>query len=581
MANESVFTRVFKSIRFGLVSVLGISFFINLLMLASPLYMLQVYDRILTSRSVDTLLLLTIIVVAALATIGFLEAVRSGLMAKISHWMSQALSGETLNVSIKRTLRMEQPANVQSLRDLDTVRGFLTSPTVYPLVDAPWATIYLAAIFLLHPLLGWIALGGALVLLIIAIANDIGTRKRQQAASETAMQALQHAESTVRNADAVVAMGMAPHLVGCWNRANNASLEQQAVAGRRSAVLVSISKFIRLSLQVAILGTGAFLAIGGEISAGAIIAASILVGRALSPVDQAIVTWRSALAARAAYNRLKTHFHNQLDEIEKMSLPEPKGDLCVEALNFAFPGTGEAILKGIQFDLTAGETLALIGSSGSGKTTLVRLILGNLHPLSGHARLDGMDTEQWESADRGQYIGYLPQDVELFAGSVRQNIARMTEGDTEQVIEAARLADVHELIMRLPQGYDTQIGAQGMALSGGQRQRIGLARALYGNPRLVVLDEPNANLDQAGDEALAKVLDTLREHKVTTIIISHRPTVFEWVTKVAVLQDGSLRAFGPKEEVFNKAAASRNVSPARKMSPPTMTYKMETPDAIK
>jgi len=553
--NNNEFVNKFQNIRTGLFSILAVSFFINVLMLASPLYMLQIYDRVLTSRSTDTLLFLTIIVIGAIAIIGLLDAIRSNLMSRIGLWVSQSLSGETLRVAIIRTLRLEQASTVQSLRDLDAVSGFLTTPAIYPLFDAPWATIYLFVLFLLHPMLGWIALCGAAILIVLAIVNDRITRQSQKTAAETKMGALQHAESSIRNADVVEAMGMAPQLVEKWNKANNKAQSMQAATTTRSGALTATSKFIRLCIQVAILGYGALLVIDGEMTAGGIVAASILVGRALAPVDQAIGTWRSALAAKAAYERLKLHFQNQQVNDEQMELPRPRGDIAVEGLSYAYPGTNKPILRNINFQLPAGEILALIGPSGSGKTTLVRLLLGNLIAPAGHARLDGMDIAQWPSSDRGEHIGYLPQDVELFAGTVRENIARMTEGDAEQVIAAAKHADVHELILHLPKGYDTPIGTNGMVLSGGQRQRIALARALYGNPSFVVLDEPNANLDQEGNKALALSLEGLKERSVTTIIISHRSSVFDVVDKLMLLNEGAIVAYGTKEEVLQKAAS--------------------------
>jgi PrtD family type I secretion system ABC transporter len=413
------FVKKFQSIRTGLVAILAVSFFINLLMLASPLYMLQIYDRVLTSRSTDTLFFLTMIVIASIAAIGLLDAIRSNIMSRIGLWVSQSLSGDTLGVAIRRTLRLEQPATVQSLRDLDAVTGFLTTPAIYPLFDAPWTTIYLAVLFLLHPTLGWIALAGALLLLALAALNDRTTREAQKMAGDSKMGALHHAESSVRNADVVEAMGMAPQLVEKWNLANNRAQAMLAMTTSRSGAISATSKFFRLTIQVAILGYGALLVINGELSAGAIVAASILVGRALAPVDQAIGTWRSALAAKAAYLRLTLHFQNQKLSDENMELPPPAGNISVEGLSYAYPGTRVPILRNINFELPQGEIMGLIGPSGSGKTTLVRVLLGNLVAPAGHARLDGMDVAQWPSSDRGKHIGYLPQDVELFAGTIR------------------------------------------------------------------------------------------------------------------------------------------------------------------
>ncbi len=573
-SRSPLFSYVFRKIRTGVAAVLAISFFINLLMLASPLYMLQIYDRILTSRSIDSLLLLTLIVLAALATIGVLEWARSGLMSQLSLWISQSLSGEALRLAIQQQLAQSSGDAVLSLRDLDTVRGFITSPTVYPLVDAPWASIYLLALFLLHPWLGGIALGGALVLLLLAVLNDIGTRKRQEAAGVCARRALGHAEASVRNADVVTAMGMAPQLVEGWNHVHGLALQQQSEVNLSSGASIALAKFLRLSLQVAILGCGGYLAIEGVISAGTIVAGSILVARALAPVDQAIVTWRSALAAYSAYRRLQRHFHLHDRDCERMALPPPRGDVRAEGLVFAFPGQDEAALKGVSFALAAGETLVLAGASGSGKTTLVRVLLGNLAPQQGHARLDGLEIGQWDASSRTRYIGYLSQDVELFAGSVRENIARMTQGDPAAVVRAAKMADVHSMIMRLPEGYNTQIGASGLALSGGQRQRIGLARALYGNPRLVVLDEPHAHLDRSGERALFRALQLLKRQGVTCILITHRPQRFRWVDRVLILHEGRVRALGVPAQVLRKRLPSKSLAEIRPMTAPKLTFRM-------
>jgi len=531
-------------------------------MLATPLYMLQIYDRVLTSRSTDTLLFLTLIVIGAIAVIGLLDAIRSSLMGRIGRWINCALSGETLSVAIRKTLRLEQPANVQSLRDLDTVSGFLTTPAIYPLFDAPWASVYLVVLFLLHSLLGWIALGGAAVLVVLALVNDMATREAQRAAGETKMAALQQAEAAVRNADVVEAMGMTPQLVDRWNQSNDQAQAMLAGTVTRGAALSAASRFVRLGIQIAILGYGALLVIDGELTAGAIVAASILVGRALAPVDQAIGTWRSALLAKGSYDRLRLHFQRQQLDREKMELPRPRGEVTVEGLSYAYPGTRAAVLRNISFKLPAGNILALIGPSGSGKTTLVRVLLGNLVTPTGHARLDGMDMAQWASADRGRHVGYLPQDVELFAGTIRENIARMTEGDAAEVIEAAKRADVHEMIMRLPHGYDTPIGAGGMVLSGGQRQRVALARALYGDPSFVVLDEPNANLDQEGNQALIAALRGLKERGVTTIVISHRSSIFACIDKLLLLNAGVIAGYGPMDQVMKQANLSGQVTPA-------------------
>jgi PrtD family type I secretion system ABC transporter len=539
-----------QALRKGFFAVIGFSFAINLLMLASPLYMLQVYDRVLTSQSMDTLLWLTVIIGVALLTMGVLEAVRTSLMVRLSSWLEVKLSGTLLGASVFGHLRYGAQADVQGLRDLATFRTFFTGPGVFPIMDFPWTPLYFGVIFMLHPVLGWVAVGGAVVLFIVAILNEVTTRKPLQTASKENILALSQANAAVRNADVIEAMGFLPNLVKRWNTRNAKTLENQAMASHRSAVFTSTSKFLRLALQTAMLGGGAYFAVAGEMTAGSMIAASILVGRALAPIDQAINSWKGAVAARGAYQRIRDILSKTPIRGLAMPMPAPLGKLSVEKLTFSFPGSRKALLRSIEFQLEPGDLLGLIGPSGAGKTTLSRILLGNLIPMQGHARLDGMDMALWEPEDRGRHVGYLPQDVELFAGTIRENIARMSEGDPEIVTAAAKLAGVHELISRMPQGYDTDIGEGGMSLSGGERQRVALARALYGNPKLVVLDEPNASLDSVGEQSLLNALMALKAQHVTQVVISHRSGLLKHADKILVLNDGGVEAFGPRDEVF-------------------------------
>ena len=457
-----------------------ISAFVNLLMLTAPLYMLQVFDRVLTSRSADTLLLLSLIACVALLTLALLEGVRSFALARLGNWIDDRLSVSALQASVTGALRMGSKPSIQGLRDLATFRSFVGGPSVLPLMDAPWTPVFIAVVFLLHPLLGWMTIGGAVVLLLLAIVNELGTRALLQDAGTAQIDAMQQAESAVRNADAIEAMGMMDNLARQWHRRSAEALRLQRKAGERNSTVTSVSKFVRLTLQVAMLGIGAWLVIQNELTAGGMIAGTILLGRALAPVDQAINSWKAFIAARSAHRRLKESLAHTPTRIESIALPRPSGEVRCESVTYAHEGGGDPVLKNVSFDLPAGKTLGLIGPTASGKTTLARLLVGNLRPQLGHVRLDGMDISQWESSGRGQHIGYLPQDIELFGGSIRENIARMGEARDEHVIEAARLAGVHELVLRLPRGYETEIGDAGTSLSGGQRQRIALARALYG-----------------------------------------------------------------------------------------------------
>jgi PrtD family type I secretion system ABC transporter len=387
--------------------------------------------------------------------------------------------------------------------------------------------------------------------------NELATRKLLARSGTSSIHSLNQAQSAVHNADVIRAMGMAPNLIRRWQQQNAETLALQARASNRGGAITSASKFFRLMLQIAMLGTGAWLVLQAEVTPGVMIAGSILMARALAPVEQAIGTWRSAVAARDAYKRVKQLLAALPARPESMPLPAPSGKVSVEGLAYIHPGATDPVLRGVTFELNAGEAMGLIGPSAAGKTTLARLVVGNLTPRAGHARLDGMDVAEWDSEDRGQYIGYLPQDVELFSGTVRENIARMGEGDTEDIIAAAKLAGVHDLILRLPQGYETEIGDGGASLSGGERQRIALARALYGDARLIVLDEPNASLDSEGEAALVNALQTLSENNITLVVIAHRPSILRNMDKVLVLRDGAMSAFGPRDEVLPAVTAPR------------------------
>jgi len=381
-------------------------------------------------------------------------------------------------------------------------------------------------------------------------------------AGGAAQAAMSDAETAVRNADVVEAMGMMPAMLARWHKKNAEAIALQSVAGDKGGGISAVSKFLRLLLQIAVLTLGAWLVLRGELTSGGMIAGSILMARALAPVEQAIATWKTAVAARQAYDRLVLHLAAADNRAEGMPLPVPKGHLSGEGVLFAFPGQRDPLLRNINFALSPGESLGLIGPTASGKTTLARMIVGNLVPRAGCIRLDGMDVTQWDRADLGRHIGYLPQDIELFAGTVRENIARMGEGDPEAVVRAAQLAGVHQMVLGMAKGYDTEVGPSGAALSGGQRQRVGLARALYGNPRLVVLDEPNANLDSEGEVALMRALGFLKKAGVTTVVIAHRPAIVQGVDKLLALKDGAVMMFGPREEVLAKLRANQEQAQA-------------------
>lgn len=565
--SASILGLALRRCRRGLLAVVIFSFAVNLLMLTAPLYMLQVFDRVLTSRSIDTLLFLTLVAGIAFLTMWALEIARGRLMIGIGTWLDRQVSGPALESSVLAALG-RRSASTQAVRDVGILRTFLTGPAVFPIMDAPWTPLFIAVVFLLHPLLGWIGIGGAIVLFAFALANDRLTRRPLDRAGQASGRALGEAEAAARNADVVEAMGMRAAIVDRWHAVFDHALADQARASRRSVLITATSKMLRQALQVGVLGVGAWLVLGNELTPGGMIAASILVARALAPVEQAIGSWRTAVGARSAYRRLGEHLQTHMLPGPAMALPAPKGALKVEGVSYAHPGEKEPLLRGIGFALEPGESLGMVGPTAAGKTTLARLLVGNLRPQLGHVRLDGADVAVWNPADRGRHIGYLPQDVELFNGTVRDNIARLGEAEPDQVVEAAQLAGAHEMILTLPQGYESEIGLGGMALSGGQRQRIALARAAYGDPKLVVLDEPNANLDQVGESALLSALNAFKQRGASVVIIAHRPTVLSSVDKILVLRDGQVHLFGPRDEVLKTLAGGSRPKVVRSNAAP-------------
>ena len=529
------------------------SLFINLLMLTAPLYMLQIYDRVLASRSEPTLIVLTVLAGGLLLVMGGLDLIRSRVLVRVGVKMDALLNARVFSAVFAQALRGARGQRAQALRDLDSLRQFLTGPGPFAFFDAPWAPLYLAVVFIFHPVLGFVALAGAVVLFSMALINELVTRRPLQLANAQAIAANGFAEASLRNAEVLEALGMLPEIRKRWTAQHCQGLALQATASDRAATLTSWSKAVRISLQVAILGAGAALAIQQIITPGVMIAASILMGRALAPVEQAIGQWRHFVGARQAYRRLNELLQAIPEDEARLTLPKPEGRLAVEQLVAAPPGSQKPVLKGVSFKLEPGEALGVIGPSASGKSTLARNLVGVWGPQSGAVRLDGAEVQGWDAEELGPHLGYLPQDVELFAGNVAENISRFSaEAPPEAVVAAARAAGVHDMILQLDKGYDSEIGEQGCVLSGGQRQRVGLARALYGEPALVVLDEPNASLDAAGDEALTQAILGLKARGATVVVMAHRPSAIAAVDKLLMLREGRVEAFGPKEEVIAK-----------------------------
>ena len=544
---------VLRSLR-GVFLFVGLfSLFTNLAMLVAPLYMLQIYDRVLTSQSQDTLVMLTLLAVGLLVINAIVEVARSRLLVRVGTRLNAQLSPAVFASAFSARLKGSDRSLSEPLRNLDTLRSFLTGPGVIALFDAPWSPIYLGIIFLLHPLLGVVAVSGAIVIAGLAIASEFAVRSPLSEAGTGSRSSGDFTELVGRNAEVVHAMGMLGSLTRRWSRFHDYGAAWQAVASDRIAILQAIAKFIRMSLQIAILGTGAWLALNHQLSPGSMVAASIIMGRALAPVEMLIGQWRSIVAARQARQHLRSSLDLVDEEIPgRTVLPPPSGRLEASQVGMRFPGASAPVLSNISFDLKAGDSLGITGPSGAGKSTLARLLFGLHEPTFGHIRLDGAEIADWPREQVGEYVGYLPQDVELLSGTIAANIARFGPHDSVQIVDAAMLAGAHEMILGLPEGYDTCIGDGGRMLSGGQRQRIALARAVFGAARLIVLDEPNANLDVEGENALRASLIRLKERGRTVVVISHKPSVLGVVDNILVLTDGRVRLFGPRERVFSE-----------------------------
>ncbi|MEO3388486.1 type I secretion system permease/ATPase [Mesorhizobium sp. CAU 1741] len=550
----------------SILVVIGIfSLVINLLMLASPLYMLQVYDRVLVTGRTETLILLTVVVGGAMLILGLIDGLRSMIMVRMACWLTDRLSPGLIASGVRARLAGDT-AGAQPLRDLIQVQHFLSSQGLAALFDAPWTPIFLALVWLLHPTLGIFATVAALVLVALGLTNELLTRRATQSANTAQLIALQQAEATIRNAEVVRAMGMLPNLLERWRAGNEVVTRDTLSSSHLSAFILGITKAVRFFVQSATLGLGAYLVLRGEASGGVMIASSILLGRALAPIELVMGGWRSLTATRIAYGRLRSRMQSVPAEPARTRLPEPYGHVTLDKVSYMAPGKKEPIVDNVSIRLRPGEAVAVIGPSAGGKSTLCRLIAGTASPSSGVIRLDGSELHHWDSIQLGQYFGYLPQDVELFAGSVRDNIGRMGEASDEAIVRAAILAQAHDMIQKLPQGYDTSIGESGMRLSGGQRQRIGLARAVFGDPKLVVLDEPNANLDQAGEAALAAAVQELKARGTALMIVGHRPSTLAQADKVLFLRDGRVELFGPREDVLARlrvAASEAQRNPER------------------
>ncbi len=555
-------------------SLAAFSCVINIIGLTPALYMLQVYDRVLASNNETTLLMLTLLVVGLYGLSGMLEFARASVLIRVGNRFDMMLNERVFTAAFERNLRKLGGNPSQAIHDLTNLRQFLTGNALFAFFDAPWTPIYIAVTFMVHPLLGFITLGGSVVLFGLAWLTNVVTQKPLAEANQASIAAGAFANNHLRNAEVIEAMGMLPGLRQRWFSQHQRVLGLQTLASDRNARISTVTRFVRISLQSLILGAGALLVIEGSITAGMMIVCSILMGKALQPVELAIGTWKQSISTRGAYQRLDEMLQSAPPRGQTLSLPAPAGALSLENVYASAPGMQTTILKGLTFNIAPGEVVGVIGPSASGKSTLARLLVGVWQARAGTVRLDGADIFQWNKDELGPHVGYLPQDIELFEGTIAENIARFAEPDPAKVIDAAKRAGVHEMILHLPQGYDTRLGVDGASLSGGQKQRVALARAIYDNPRLVVLDEPNSNLDDVGEAALVEAIKDLKARGTTVILITHRMNVLNSVDKLLVLRDGMMTMFGPRDEVLKAlrqqqlqaAAAAKGRTGAREVA---------------
>jgi ATP-binding cassette subfamily C exporter for protease/lipase len=544
-------TQVLSGFKSAFRTVAVFSAIINLLMLVPSLYMLQVYDRVLGSRNEITLAMLTLMMFGAYILMSGLELMRSFMLVRIGAHLDMTLNKRVYTAAFEQSLRRGGGNAGQALSDLTNIRQFLTGNALFAFMDAPWFPIYLIVIFLFEPSLGIFAVGGTLLLIILAVINEVATRKPLAEANAMAIASSTLASNNLRNAEVIESMGMLPNLQGRWFKLHQKFLQLQAEASEKAGIIGAITKFVQISLQSLALGFGALLVLENKMTPGMMIAASILLGRALMPVQQVISVWKSWSGTKSAYSRLEKLLSEYPARRAGMALPKPRGQIAVEGVSAAPPGSPTPVLKSVGFAMAAGEVLGVIGPSGAGKSTLARLLAGVWPAALGTVRLDGADIFSWNKDELGPHIGYLPQDIELFGGTVSENIARFGDIEADAVVLAAQRAGVHDMILHLPKGYDTLLGIDGMGLSGGQKQRLGLARAMYGDPALIILDEPNSNLDETGEQALVMAITDLRQRGKTIVLITHRTSIIGVTTKLLLLRDGQLQMFGPTEQVLS------------------------------
>ena len=554
--------KALKKVRSSFISLGIYSFFLNILMLASPIYMLAVYDTVMPAKSMDTLFVVTLVILLFFTGIAVLEYVRSRIMIHISNKLDAILTERVFNAVFDLAAKYPQKANAEPLRDFNTIKTFLTGPAAFAFFDAPWFPIYIAIMFAFDPMYGFYGLGATAIIIILTVLNEKATKKGLEHSNAMYQKSINHFNNVVKNVEVVEAMGMRRPLFKQWMEKHFEFLKTHTEASNTASIYTNTSKTFRMMSSSLMYGVGALLAIKGSISPGMIIAGAVLLGRALAPISGLVSTWKSFSAARQSYKKLNELLNEFEEPKEKISLPAPKGKVTMENVVVIPPLAEKPVLKGISLNIEAGESVAIIGPSAAGKSTIAKAVVGVWRPASGHVRIDGADISQYNKDELGEHIGYLPQDIELFEGTIAQNIARFTDADPDKIIEAAKLSGTHDLILKLPHGYETKVGPGGSTLSGGQKQRIGLARAVLGKPKIVVLDEPNSNLDDAGEYALMMALKTLKQNGSTIIFITHKTNLLALADKIAVVQDGVLKLFGQRDQVIaalNQANGNKNV----------------------
>lgn len=554
---DNLLTRALKEGGAPLAFAGGFSLVSNLLYLALPLYTFQIYGRVLASYSISTLVVLTVGALLVFLISGVIDELRTRVLINYGIALDQKVSSHVFAALFEAETKGQGQGGGQAMRDLDSFRQLLTGSVFAAIFDLPWMPLFIGILFLIHPSVGFLTLFGAIALFGLAMLQDRLSRPLLQDANEASLKGYAFTDAALRNSEVVRAMGMLQAIGARWSTFRARAMERGAWASQRASVMGNVTKFTRTVIQILVIGVGAYLVVKGEIGPAMLFANMILASRALQPIEKVVGAWDGIVNGGRAYDRLNKALETYKPAAPTTVLPRPLGQLSIEGVNFAPPGAERYVLQGLQFKVEPGEMLGIIGPSGAGKSTLARLLVGVWRPNNGHVRLDGADVFSWNRAEFGRHVGYLPQDTELFAGTLRDNIARFSPDITdEMVVAAATLADVHSLILRMPKAYETELTLGGHMLSAGQRQRVGLARALLGDPRLLVLDEPNASLDAEGEDALMRVIDILKARGTTIVVVSHKPTILRSADKMLVLKDGRMELFGPKDAVMARFAQS-------------------------